>query len=107
MQIFIGAENQNWCLDGKLRFTHRQFNSEEFIKQHEFARRQVELCTHYFDLDPHQGARTVSNEKANAQALQDKLDVINREHGDAYISSIQPVFEPLMARRLTSSWKRI
>ncbi|KAF9502982.1 hypothetical protein BS47DRAFT_1310401 [Hydnum rufescens UP504] len=83
-------------------------NSEEFIKfqveQHEFARCQVELYMRYLDLDPCKGARTVNSEKSNMQALQDKLDAINREHGDTYINGIQPVFEPLKARHFDSSW---
>ena len=83
-------------------------NSEEFIKfqaeQHEFARRQVELYMRSLNLDPHEGARAANNEKANAQGLQDMLDAIGREHGDAYINGIQPVFEPLEARHFDSSW---
>ena len=83
-------------------------NSEEFIQfqaeQYEFARRQVELYMRYLDLDPREGAHAANNEKANAQALQDKLDAISREHGDGYINGIQPVFEPLKARHFDSSW---
>ncbi|KAF9508762.1 hypothetical protein BS47DRAFT_1365687 [Hydnum rufescens UP504] len=83
-------------------------NNKEFIKfqveQHEFARHQVELYMRYLDLDPCEGARTVNNEKSNMQALQDKLDAINCEHGDAYINGIQPVFKPLKARHFDSSW---
>jgi hypothetical protein len=83
-------------------------NSEEFIQfqaeQYEFARRQVELYMRYLDLDPREGARAANNEKANAQVLQDKLDAISREHGDAYINGIQPVFEPLKTRHFDSSW---
>ena len=58
----------------------------------------------YLDLDPREGARTANNEKANVQALQDKLDAINREHSDAFINGIQPVFAPLKARHFDSSW---
>ncbi|KAF9518450.1 hypothetical protein BS47DRAFT_1420879 [Hydnum rufescens UP504] len=83
-------------------------NSEEFIKfqveQHEFTRCQVKLYMHYLDLDPCKGAHTANSEKYNMQALQDKLDAINREHGDAYINGIQPIFKPLKARHFDSSW---
>ncbi|KAF9509535.1 hypothetical protein BS47DRAFT_1301318 [Hydnum rufescens UP504] len=83
-------------------------NSEEFIKfqveQHKFTRRQVELYMCYLNLHPHEGACTVNSEKSNMQALQDKLDAINCEHGDTYINGIQPVFKPLKARHFDSSW---
>ncbi|KAF9508388.1 hypothetical protein BS47DRAFT_1397863 [Hydnum rufescens UP504] len=55
-----------------------------------FARCQVELYMRYLDVDPRKGARTANKEKSNVQALQDKLDAINHEHGDAYINGIQP-----------------
>ncbi|KAJ9093215.1 hypothetical protein QFC20_007182 [Naganishia adeliensis] len=37
-------------------------------------------------------------------ALQDKLDSISREHGEAYIIGVQPAFEPLKGRLFDSSW---
>ena len=83
-------------------------NSEEFIKfqatQHEFAKQQVELYMCHPDLGTRAGHCTAGVEKGNVAALQAKLDAINKEHGDTYIDSIQPVFEPLMARHFYSSW---
>ncbi|KAF8312438.1 fatty acid synthase, partial [Clavulina sp. PMI_390] len=83
-------------------------NSEEFIKfqaeQHKFAQQQVELYMRYLDLDPRAGGRQADVEKGNAEALQAKLDAIDKEHGDTYINGIQPVFEPLKARHFDSSW---
>jgi fatty acid synthase subunit alpha, fungi type/fatty acid synthase subunit beta, fungi type len=38
------------------------------------------------------------------QALQDKLDAVNHEHGDTYINGIQPIFKPLKACYFDSSW---
>jgi 3-oxoacyl-ACP reductase-like protein len=83
-------------------------NSEEFTKfqaeQEEFTQRQVELLMRHLKKDPRAGERLYDEEKANSAALQEKLDLISREHGDAYISGIQPSFEPLKARHFDSSW---
>jgi fatty acid synthase subunit alpha len=83
-------------------------NSEEFDKfkaeQHEFTSRQIELLMRHNGQDPRAGEQKADEEKANVAALQDKLDSITREHGDAYINGIQPSFEPLKARHFDSSW---
>lgn len=83
-------------------------NSEEFDKfkaeQHEFTSRQIELLMRHNGQDPRAGERKADEEKANVAALQDRLDSISREHGEAYINGIQPSFEPLKARHFDSSW---
>lgn len=83
-------------------------NSEEFVKfqadQEEFTSQQIDLLMRHIKKDGRAGERLYEQEKLNSAALQDKLDLINREHGDAYISGIQPVFEPLKARHFDSSW---
>ncbi|CCO34690.1 fatty acid synthase subunit alpha, fungi type [Rhizoctonia solani AG-1 IB] len=83
-------------------------NSEEFLKfqaeQHLFAAQHVELYMRYLKRDSRSGARAYDEEKENAAALQAKLDDIAKEHGDAYIQGIQPIFEPLKARHFNSSW---
>lgn len=83
-------------------------NSEEFIKfqaeQEEFTQRQVDLLMRHLKKDTRAGERLYDQEKANSAALQEKLDLINREHGDTYITGIQPAFEPLKARHFDSSW---
>lgn len=83
-------------------------NSEEFLKfqaeQQLFAAQHVELYMRYLKRDSRAGARAYDEEKANAAALQAKLDDIAKEHGDAYIQGIQPIFEPLKARHFNSSW---
>ncbi|KEP44952.1 fatty acid synthase subunit alpha [Rhizoctonia solani 123E] len=50
------------------------------------------------------GARAYDEVKDNVATLQAKLDDIAKEHGDAYIQGIQPIFEPLKARDFDSSW---
>lgn len=55
----------------------------------------------YLDLDTRAGHHTADVEKGNVGGLQSKLDAIAREHGNAYIEGIQPVFEPLMAATST------
>ncbi|CUA68512.1 fatty acid synthase subunit beta, fungi type [Rhizoctonia solani] len=83
-------------------------NSEEFLKfqaeQQLFAAQHVELYMRYLKRDSRAGARAYDEEKDNAAALQAKLDDIAKEHGDAYIQGIQPIFEPLKARHFNSSW---
>ncbi|CAE6460687.1 unnamed protein product [Rhizoctonia solani] len=83
-------------------------NSEEFLKfqaeQQLFAAQHVELYMRYLKRDSRAGARAYDEEKASAAALQAKLDDIAKEHGDAYIQGIQPIFEPLKARHFNSSW---
>ncbi|EUC57068.1 fatty acid synthase subunit alpha [Rhizoctonia solani AG-3 Rhs1AP] len=58
----------------------------------------------YLKCDSRAGARAYDEEKDNVAALQAKLDDIAKEHGDAYIQGIQPIFEPLKARHFNSSW---
>ena len=83
-------------------------NSEEFLKfqadQHKFAAHHVELYMRYLGRDSRAGEVAFDQEKATNQALQAKLDSINREHGDAYIEGIQPRFDILKARHFDSSW---
>ncbi|KAG8694164.1 3-oxoacyl-[acyl-carrier-protein] synthase, partial [Ceratobasidium sp. 395] len=83
-------------------------NSEEFLKfqseQQLFAAQHIELYMRYLKRDSRAGARAYDEEKESAAALQSKLDDIAREHGDAYIQGIQPIFEPLKARHFNSSW---
>ncbi|QRV90063.1 fatty acid synthase subunit beta [Ceratobasidium sp. AG-Ba] len=83
-------------------------NSEEFLKfqaeQQLFAAQHVELYMRYLKRDSRAGARAFDEEKERAEALQAKLDEIAKEHGEAYIQGIQPIFEPLKARHFNSSW---
>ncbi|KZS94178.1 fatty acid synthase [Sistotremastrum niveocremeum HHB9708] len=83
-------------------------NSEEFLKfqadQEAFASQQIELYMRYLKKDSRAGEKAYENEKATVRGLQDKLDSINKEHGDLYIDGIQPIFEPLKARHFDSSW---
>ncbi|EAU85370.1 fatty acid synthetase alpha subunit [Coprinopsis cinerea okayama7 len=83
-------------------------NSEEFIKfqaeQEKFALQQIEVYMRYLGRDSRAGELAFDAEKANATALQAKLDSITREHGDFYIDGIQPRFDPLKARHFDSSW---
>jgi fatty acid synthase subunit alpha, fungi type len=51
-----------------------------------------------------QGEILHDKEKATSTQLQARLDNIGREHGDAYIDGIQPVFDELKARHFDSSW---
>jgi fatty acid synthase subunit alpha len=83
-------------------------NSEEFLKfqaeQERFAAQHIELYMRYLKRDPRSGEIAFDKEKANSAALQAKLDNIAKEHGDLYIDGIQPIFDPLKARRFDSSW---
>ena len=83
-------------------------NSEEFIKfqaeQEQLAAQHIELYMRYLKKDSRAGEIRADAEKANAASLQDKLDSITREHGDAYIDGIQPRFDALKARHFDSSW---
>jgi fatty acid synthase subunit beta len=83
-------------------------NSEEFMKfqaeQQHFAAQHIELYMRYLKRDSRSGEIAFNKEKANSEALQAKLDSIAKEHGDIYIEGIQPVFDPLKARRFDSSW---
>ncbi|THV07258.1 fatty acid synthase [Dendrothele bispora CBS 962.96] len=83
-------------------------NSEEFTKfkaeQERFAAQHVELYMRYLNRDSRAGEIAFDQEKANSLSLQAKLDSIAKEHGDLYIDGIQPVFDPLKARRFDSSW---
>ncbi|KAL0953237.1 hypothetical protein HGRIS_004490 [Hohenbuehelia grisea] len=83
-------------------------NSEEFLKfqaeQEQFAAQHVELYMRYLKRDSRSGDIAFDKEKANSAALQAKLDSIAKEHGDAYIEGIQPIFDPLKARHFDSSW---
>ena len=73
-------------------------------KQDEFVSQQVEVLMRYLGRDSRTGHRLADSHKAEVALLQDKLDAINREHGDAYVQGIQPVFDPLKARHFNSSW---
>ena len=83
-------------------------NSEEFdkykLEQETFAAQHVELYMRHLGKDPREGNRLAEQEKVTSQALQDKLDSIDREHGDLYVQGIQPIFEPLKARHFDSCW---
>ncbi|KZP00458.1 fatty acid synthase [Calocera viscosa TUFC12733] len=83
-------------------------NSEEFLKfqarQEAFAEQNVQLYMRYLGKDSRAGARMHDQEKLNSAVLQARLDAIDKEHGDAYIQGIQPVFDPLKARHFDSSW---
>lgn len=73
-------------------------------KQDNFVSQQVEVLMRYLGRDSRTGYRLADSQKAEVAALQEKLDSINREHGDEYINGIQPVFDPLKARHFNSSW---
>ncbi|KAJ7067175.1 fatty acid synthase [Mycena amicta] len=83
-------------------------NSEEFLKfqadQETFAAQHIELYMRYLNRDSRAGETALDKEKANSLSLQSKLDNIAKEHGDVYIEGIQPMFDPLKARRFDSSW---
>jgi 3-oxoacyl-ACP reductase-like protein len=86
-------------------------NSEEFIKfqadQEQLAAQHIELYMRYLKRDSRSGDIAFDKEKANSAELQAKLDGIAKEHGDTYIEGIQPVFDPLKARRFDSwNWVR-
>ena len=72
--------------------------------QDNFVSQQVEVLMRYLGRDSRTGHRLADAQKIDAGILQDKLDAISREHGDAYIQGIQPIFEPLKARHFNSSW---
>ena len=88
--------------------TGATINSEEFLKfqaeQEQFAAQHIELYMRYLKRDSRAGDMAYDREKANSAELQAKLDSIAKEHGDTYIEGIQPVFDPLKARRFDSSW---
>ncbi|KAG0657455.1 3-oxoacyl-[acyl-carrier-protein] synthase, partial [Rhodotorula mucilaginosa] len=73
-------------------------------KQDNFVSQQVDLFLRYLGKDSREGHRLADLQKAEVASLQDKLDAISREHGDAYVQGIQPVFNPLKARHFNSSW---
>ncbi|BGP33270.1 fatty acid synthase alpha subunit Lsd1 [Rhodotorula toruloides] len=73
-------------------------------KQDNFVSQQVELFLRYLGKDSREGHRLADMQKAEVANLQEKLDSIAREHGDAYVQGIQPVFDPLKARHFNSSW---
>ena len=74
-------------------------NSEEFNKfqaeQEQLAAQHIELYMRYLKKDSRAGEIRADVEKANAASLQDKLDSITREHGDAHIDGTQPCFDAL------------
>jgi fatty acid synthase subunit alpha len=73
-------------------------------KQDDFVSQQVEVFLRYLGRDSRTGHRLADLQKAEVAALQEKLDAISREHGEAYVQGIQPVFTPLKARHFNSSW---
>lgn len=83
-------------------------NSEEFEKfqssQDTFVAQQVEVLLRYLKRDSRDGHRLFDAQKAETATLQEKLDAINREHGDDYVSGIQPVFDSRKARHFDSAW---
>ncbi|GAA6028849.1 hypothetical protein JCM8097_007429 [Rhodosporidiobolus ruineniae] len=83
-------------------------NTEELdkmqAKQNDFVSQQVEVFLRYLGKDSRAGHRLADLQKAEVAALQEKLDSIAKEHGDAYVQGIQPVFNPLKARHFNSSW---
>jgi fatty acid synthase subunit alpha, fungi type len=58
----------------------------------------------YLKRNSRSGKIAFDKEKVNSLALQARLDSIAKEHGDTYIDGIQPIFDPLKARRFDSSW---
>lgn len=58
----------------------------------------------YLKRDSRSGEIAFDRKKANSLALQARLDSIAKEHGDTHIDGIQPIFDPLKARRFDSSW---
>ncbi|KPV74523.1 uncharacterized protein RHOBADRAFT_28081 [Rhodotorula graminis WP1] len=73
-------------------------------KQDTFVEQQVEVFLRYLGKDSRDGHRLADLQKAEVAALQSQLDAISREHGEAYVQGIQPVFTPLKARHFNSSW---
>ncbi|GAA95524.1 uncharacterized protein L969DRAFT_45497 [Mixia osmundae IAM 14324] len=72
--------------------------------QDEFVSRQVEVLLRYLKRDSRDGHRLNDISTREALALQSQLDAISREHGDFYISGIQPTFNPLKARHFNSAF---
>ena len=83
-------------------------SSEELDKfraeQNDFAALQVDAYMRYLNRDPRAANRLHEQEKLNSQSLQDRLDAIAREHGEAYINGVMSSFDPLKARTFDSSW---
>jgi fatty acid synthase subunit alpha len=83
-------------------------DSEEFLEfqaeQEQFVAQHIELYMRYLKRDCRSGNITFNKERANSADLQAKLDNIAKEHSDTYIEGIQPVFNPLKARRFDLSW---
>lgn len=98
-------------------------NSEAFDKyvaeQEDFTSRQVDLLMRHLKKDPRAGNILAEKAAADAEALQTRLDAINREHGefglvfrellltvsgDSYVDGIMPIFTPLKARTFDSSF---
>lgn len=73
-------------------------------KQLDLASQQVETLNRFLGRDARVGFRQKDSQKAETDALQAKLDSILREHGEDYISGIQPAFEPLKARHFNSAF---
>lgn len=73
-------------------------------KQDKFVSQQVEVFMRYLGRDSRTGHRLADAQKSEVAALQEKLDAISREHGEEYITGIQPAFDPLKARHFNSSW---
>lgn len=100
--VWRGCRWCGWCPEGAA------ISSEEFIKfqaeQEQLAAQHIELYMRYLKKDSRAGDIRADAEKANVAALQDKLDSIQREHGNAYIDSIQQRFDALKARHFDSSW---
>ena len=73
-------------------------------KQDDFVSQQIEVYMRYLGRDSRTGHRLADEQKAQVAALQEKLDSISREHGESYITGIQPAFDALKARHFNSSW---
>jgi 3-oxoacyl-ACP reductase-like protein len=93
------------CLDadGHFAFTAEALDKLQ-ARQDEFVGQQIEVLLRYLKRDSRAGHRLHDEEKLQSAALQDRLDSITREHGDAYLDGIQPVFEPLKARHFNSAY---
>lgn len=83
-------------------------NSEEFEKfqlsQDLFVSQQLEVLLRYLKRDSRDGYRLHDLKHLEFVQLQNQLDAIHKEHGEAYIQGIQPVFDPLKARHFDSAW---
>ena len=73
-------------------------------QQDEFVSQQVDVLLRYLKRDGREGHRIADAKKADADELQEQLDAISKEHGEAYIKGIQPSFEPLKARHFNSAF---